>query len=463
MYATERTSQLKARIIACAYSKGSTMEVPLVSSLPLGSVGSIGPLLDRAPAAEIAPALALLPPSLTTVDLSPLGRFLSAAALFQKKMLELQVSGTTVTESQAQELSEILASSSTLVVAFNQLQTASIDSADVDAGSLDQQSLPTLFAQQFAARTEADGGDADTALASLASIGLSFTGGPDAGDSLRADLPLLQVALEVDPATTTGLLRRAGEAFGALVQADPGVQDAPALAQAAPVTAPANASLPSSDDLLLQEIINERVAAGAPPFIPVDDQEAQLEDMALAANQAGAATANRTLAEQTLGDRAATLESNEGSQEDRFAMSQLIEEQDRLKQASIDVQARMDEQQRQQAIRSAQQLAMDGTLEPMATASATPSLPRTGQTVAQEAPMRSPAPTAGLRDQALQAARDPAIAAAIAAYSLNTGAFAALNARQELAAQRPKAVPAVSGVSKVSGVASATEPKPGNP
>lgn len=461
MYATERTSQLQARIIACAYSKGSTMEVPLVSSLPLGSIGSIGPLLSRAPVAEIAPALAPLPPSLTTVDLSPLGRFLSATALFQKKILELQVSGTTVTESQAQELSDILASSSTLVVAFNQLQAASIDS--VDAGSLDQQSLPTLFAQQFAARTEADGGDADTALASLASIGLSFTAGPDAGDSLRADLPLLQVALEVDPSTTTGLLRRAGEAFGALVQADPGVQDAPALAQAAPVTAPAYASLPSSDDLFLQEIINERVVAGAPPSIPVDDQEAQAEDKALAANQAGAATANRALAEQALADRAATLASNERSQEDRFAMSQLVEEQDRLKQASIDVQARMDEQQRQQAIRSAQQLAMDGTPEPMATAGATPVMRRAAQTVEQEAPMRSPAPTQGLRDQALQAARDPAIAAAIAAYSLNTGAFAALNARQELAAQRPKAVPAVSGVSKVSGVASATEPKPGNP
>ena len=63
-------------------------------------------------------------------------------------------------------------------------------------------------------------------------------------------------------------------------------------------------------------------------------------------------------------------------------------------------------------------------------------------------PLPAPAPL----DRAQQAARDPSIAAAIAAYSLSTGPFAALNARQEIAAPRAKIVPAVSSVAKVAAI-----------
>lgn len=561
------------------------MDIPLVSSLPPGSIGSIGPLTNRAPAAAIAPALSPLPPSLTTVDLSPLGRFLSAASLFQKKMLELQVSASTITESQAREFGDILASSATLAVAFNELQANDIGGTDVDAGSLDQQSLATLFAQQLAARTAADGGDAATALASLASIGLSFGPGPlGAGENLTVDLPLLQVALEVDPATTGALLSRAGAAFGALVQADVQAadlsaeppQETPAPAAPASAPAPGAAGAPSRDDVFLQELISENseasrpaapataqagivlpseaaasaaalqaqqafvrasesrtAPAAAPANSGADVQEqvnlssnaapaesnlpaeqaladraialasnertqsasederaalsdaidtrdrqnltnarntaaAQAEDTALASNQAAAANANRLLAEQALSERAATLAANERSlrenQEERFALREAVEGQDRLTQANLTAQDRIDEQRRLQDVRTAQQLGADDTPAALTTAAATSAtIARSAQQTEDAARALAQPPQPGLRDQALQAARDPAIAAAIAAYSLNTGAFAALNARQELAAPRTKSVPAVSGVSKVSAVDSATEPKAGTP
>lgn len=561
------------------------MDIPLVSSLPLGSIGSIGPLINRAPAAAIAPALSPLPPSLTTVDLSPLGRFLSAASLFQKKMLELQVAASTITESQAREFGDILASSATLAVAFNELQANDIGGTDVDGGSLDQQSLATLFAQQLAARTAADGGDAATALASLASIGLSFGPGPlGAGENLTVDLPLLQVALEVDPATTGALLSRAGAAFGALVQADVQAadlsaeppQETPAPAAPASAPAPGAAGAPSRDDVFLQELItgnseasrpaapataqagivlpNEAAASAAalqaqeafvrasesrtaPVAVPansgagvqeqvnissnaapaenklpaeqaladraialasnertqsasederaalsdaIDTRDrqnlanarntaaAQAEDNALASNQAAAANANRILAEQALSERAAALAANERSlranQQERFALREAVEGQDRLTQANLTAQDRIDEQRRLQDVRTAQQRAADDTPAALTTAAAiSATIARNAQQTEEVARARAQPPQPGLRDQALQAARDPAIAAAIAAYSLNTGAFAALNVRQELAAPRTKSVPAVSGVSKVSAVDSATEPKAGTP
>ncbi len=439
------------------------MDIPLVSALPLGSISSLGPLANRAPVAEVAPALVPLAPSLTTVDLSPLGQFLSASSLFQKKLLELQVSATTVSEAQAREFSELLASSSTLAVAFNALETTDIGGTDVDAGSLEQQSLASLFAQQFEARTEAAGGDAQTALASLASIGLFFTPSPVSAASLQVDLPLLQVALEVDPATTTALLGRAAESFGALVPANVGVAALIAEpAQGEPLV-PAGVEVPT--------LLAQPPAQAAPERVDTSERQdlanagnvvaAQLDDKALAANQAGAAAASRAAAEQSLAERAAMLAENEGRQEDRFAMSERVEEQNRLKQASIDVQARIDEEQRQQALRSAQQLVAGSTPPLETTAIGAPFTPPAAQALEQEMPLPAPTPQPGLREQALQAARDPAIAAAIAAYSLNTGAFGALNARQELAAQRPKVVPAVSAVDKVTAVTSATEPKAG--
>ena len=61
-------------------------------------------------------------------------------------------------------------------------------------------------------------------------------------------------------------------------------------------------------------------------------------------------------------------------------------------------------------------------------------------------------PQQQLVNNAQQIARDPAVLAAIAAYNLNAGPFAALNGRPEIAAQRPKVIPAVDSVTSVAAI-----------
>jgi hypothetical protein len=581
------------------------MDIPAISSNMLGSLLPVAPLTgSRTTLAEpVTPGVAVAP-SLTTVDLSPLGRFLSAASLLQKKTLELQVAGTTVSESQAREYSELIASTATLAVSFNQLQASAIDSTDVDTDAGARQSLADLFAQQFAALTLADGGDPDTALASLASIGLSFGDNPllASGAGLNVNVPLLEVALEVDPATTTALLSRAGRAFGAVAQANVQVSDliadpqpsatatasaAPPAAglpplQAAPPAAPTVAGAQSPDDLFLQELLTQGAdqpataaapglanaassfAAPAPlaapqasgnpqpaaaiqaqdafvratqsrtsgPLAP-PDSDAAVQELVNASSSAAPADESR-LAEQALAERAIALAQNDKTQSaresEREAALDDLEARDRqelidagkaisersaqdasqpavsashtqaeqaLAQRAADladserlqrigdderralqalegkvarndagnrlVEQRRDEQERLQREMTAQQL-----LEANGPASVrTPAPADTATVELMPAPAMAAAQPGAValspQERALQAARDPAMLAAIAAYSLNTGAFAALNARQEAAAQRVKPVPAVSGVSRVGAVESATESKTGRP
>ena len=63
-------------------------------------------------------------------------------------------------------------------------------------------------------------------------------------------------------------------------------------------------------------------------------------------------------------------------------------------------------------------------------------------------PQRLPQPLLN----AQQLARDPAIAAAIAAYNLSAGPFAALNGRPDPAATRPKVIAPVEAVTKVAAI-----------
>ena len=84
---------------------------------------------------------------------------------------------------------------------------------------------------------------------------------------------------------------------------------------------------------------------------------------------------------------------------------------------------------------------------------------RVAATLSQPMPPADNAPAVVLQqllplpvNNAQQLARDPAIAAAIAAYNLNAGPFAALNGRPEIAAQRPKLIPAVHSVTSVEAI-----------
>jgi hypothetical protein len=416
------------------------MDIPLVSPFPLVGVGS---------ATAVAPAQALtnddaaiaaaLAPSLTTVDLSPLGLFLSATSLFQKKMLELQILASNIVESQAQESSDIAASTTTLALAFNALQASGIEGTGVNADTLEQQSLAALFARQFGAQTVPAGESDASPLGGLASIGLIFS----ADDQLTVDLPALQRALDSDPVTTTALLTRAATAFGALVAAGVAAGDLVTDPQAlAPAVLPETAT------------DNRTVTAAA--------QENTSDSDLLASNQAASASVARPLAERDLADRAAALAANNRTQsaneDERADLADAIEAQDRLKAEQLKVEIKAEQQRRQQRNIAAQNVIADTAPVSASTTVAANAAPRSAP------PAESPHVVEGgvvvpVNNNALQAARDPAIAAAIAAYSLNTGPFAALNARQELTATKIKAIPTVSSVAKVAAIETDTAAK----
>lgn len=515
------------------------MDIPQLSSVALAGIAgttAIAPL--SAPATDDSIIVAPAPPSLTTVDLSPLGRFLSATSLFQKKLVALQAASTSVPDSGTTTSGEVAAATTAFAVAFNEFQAGSLGATDAGTGG--GESLAGLFARQFGAETSAAGSDPDSALASLASIGVRFNADPTADPDARltVDLPVLQVALEVDPATTTALLERAGAAFGALVQAEvqpaglsagaqaavptalpdqtapapPATPDARAPATSAALAAANDQAAPTLADNALnatgsaadlpaarstattqaqdaftqaraaapntsadvQQLVNTGTGA-ASPGVPVPqaipatppataapagtlDADADAE----VARQSAQTPVTRPAAQKELAERAVELAESKRSQsayeQERAQLAERIEvlDRQRLEQQQVDARAAQLERQRDDG--AARGIAAAET-QPASTVTLRAVPAHTVQpetTVAEQArPLTAPLASAQ------PSARDPAVAAAIAAYSLNTGPFAALNARQELAAQRVKTVPAVSGVARVAPVETQTAPKGG--
>jgi hypothetical protein len=522
------------------------MDIPLVNTAPASAPRTVAPVSAPtvAATAQAQTVAALL--AQTTVDLSPMGRFLSAIALFQKRLIELQASQAAAQAASEQDVAALVSSAVALAESANTLQTSAITETS------DDQSLATLFGQQFDAQTGIPG-DSD----SLAAIGLSFT---DDG-VLDVDTDVLRAALADDPAAATDLLTRAGAAFAALAGINPGAgadisallddeasvfdlpgQSAPAPFEELPQFAdPAPA--PGSDDAFLQELLAETprpalaldqapppafseaaatfaaqraadtplsanqteaaapnlaapatqelpaspaaVAAGAQPDIPRTSavagqpaapagaaQPAQVQAQA-APSPAGptraALDATRDANLRFADTIAAERDANVRIVGARTAQAATPPAQDddaqTLEKAAL-VRATEQASERQRLGANVEQTRLDRArdarqLTALQLDDAAPLRERLAAAVPQSAPASDVAPQPGVpqpqpQQQAfnntLQLARDPSIAAAIAAYNLNTGPFAALNGRPELAAIRPKVVPAVDNVTKVAAI-----------
>lgn len=242
------------------------MAISPISSTGAGSVGAVNPLANpRSLAVEQAQNLSFLGVPPTTVDLSTLGRFLSLASLFQKRTLALQASlDTQSTPDDA--VGDIAAVATALAGVFNELQTSPVDSTGLPSSTLGQQSLASQFLQQF-------GGDPEDAQASLASIGISFElENFTAPAGLLVDETVLRSAFDQDPAATTALLERTGDAFigliGTQVQAQAANTDlfADDTESTLPIT-----TLPSPVPVDLS----------AAPFVPVVDAPAERDSAPL--------------------------------------------------------------------------------------------------------------------------------------------------------------------------------------
>ena len=510
------------------------MDIPLVGTAPARAPAAIAPVMATQVSATAQAQAAAAVLAQTTVDLSPLGRFLSAVTLFQKRLVELQANPAAVA-AQADSDDAFAAVASSVVAlseGANALQTSLIN------GTSDDQSLATLFNQQFAAQTDSvDEGDSD----SLAAIGLTFTPGLGGEDVLEVDSTVLQAAFAADPQGTAALLARTAAAFGALsgVAADAGAEpsvlfanesNAPGTGAPAPASAPglpalADAPAPiSSDGALLQELLAETprpalaLSQAPPPAVAeasatfaaeraaealVQPASARSPDNATAAllpplrNAAPAVAANLTSAqqadEQAAAAQAARLlanQSNASRIEARGADNRMVDkvatERDANERIAGAVAANRVAQASEletQNINAAavsraggvaieqRRLDDDGITSrlerPLAARVPTPAgadatmllRDRVAATLSQPMPPADNAPAVVLQqlqplpvNNAQQLARDPAIAAAIAAYNLNAGPFAALNGRPEIAAQRPKLIPAVHSVTSVEAI-----------
>ncbi len=474
------------------------MDIPLVSSQPLAGTSGINAVtaIDTL-AIEQALGASPLTESPTTVDLSPLGRFLSAASLFQKKILALQTAA--VQAGGVPDPDAVAAAALTLADAFTQLQANGIDSS---SGATDQ-SFASLFSQQFGAQTVPADGSAPATPAtpeSLAAIGLNLVPAatPDQTATFSVDQPVLQAALNDSPTATTALLSQAAQAFATLAGVVPdaappaaaAVPAQPAAPQAVAAPAPSVAGVPNHDDIVLQQLlsdsaprpaavqdVNTAPALSAPDEVfvseaqfltlPPDSAAVTAGDAAvapvngavlaapasatLAIDPAIASVVNQALAAQALAARTASIAADDQAQDLRVQGRAAIDAQ----AAARADQLRTDDlaQQRRPApgFAAAPPDLSAPLLAPLALDSAGAPQPAAPVAVADDviAPV-APAPLQP--DRAQQIARDPSIAAAIAAYNLNTGPFAALNGRPELAAPPVRTVPPVSTVAKVAAI-----------
>ncbi len=281
------------------------MNISPVTTAPTGApliITPLGTAAVAAPTPTLAPAQLVAP---TTVDLSPLGRFLSALTMFQKRLLDLQGNPSAlVLERESEEvLAAVTGAAAALAEGANALQASSLN------GTSDDQSLATLFERQFDAQTGADGDSAN-----LAGIGLSFTAasGLGDGDPFSVDAAALQAAFISDPAATALLLGRTGAAFGALTGVTFGADPAALFADDAPASQfpldtlpfespndstaatgqqplPAFADAPAplaSDDAFLQELLAETPRQALPQAPPAALTEANASFAAQQAAQA---------------------------------------------------------------------------------------------------------------------------------------------------------------------------------
>jgi hypothetical protein len=534
------------------------MNIPLVNTAPAPAASVITPLaptqVQYAIAAQSVAALI----AQTTVDLSPLGKFLSAVTLFQRRMLELQANPAAVAESE-EALAALTSSVTALTDSANALQASLI------TGTSDDQSLATLFDQQFDAQS-ATPGDSDR----LAAIGLTVSSDGLAEEGAFAvDPEVLQAALLNDPAGTTALLTRAAAAFGTLAgavpeaTADPSIlfaddpvandplaltptataqnfpdinatpepvtsdsaffqellaetpKPALALTQAPPpAVAEANATFaaqrladtaqPLAQPALPPAASNEAADTRTPPGLgqlppaaapapattaaadnpasrPDDNREAALanqrseaaqtlaaQDAARAANariadnltaerEAGARLADTIAAERDANERIGATMSAERAAQAALQEERQAGQAERARLAAQDVEAsrlaRERDELRLDRARTAEDLAdndealPDARREPAVTTLVQPMPPADPPLAAVTAPAVPPP-----ANNAQQLARDPATLAAIAAYNLSAGPFAALAGRRELAAPRADTVPAVDTVRKVAAI-----------
>ncbi|NHZ80250.1 hypothetical protein F2P44_13345 [Massilia sp. CCM 8695] len=239
--------------------------------------------------------------------------------------------------------------------------------------------------------------------------------------------------------------------------------------QPAVLTTPAEARQPAA--LATPAATAAPTATAAPPVAVAPSTEDRLQPAAIATTQATSTVSEpdttagnpvsvaqqaRVLAQQLQAEREAARELDEkiagASDAVRAALADDIARRDAVRVDQLNVERAMAQRRADQLEQAgARPVVPDQLVRPEAAArTATTVQSTTGvrnteqdqDITLRQAPLPAP-------DQAQQAARDPAIATAIAAYNVNTGPFAAQNGRPDMQPPKPKPVAPVAAVTKV--------------
>ncbi|MCK9200783.1 MAG: flagellar filament capping protein FliD [Gallionella sp.] len=158
--------------------------------------------------------------SSTVVELSGLGRALSAATQFQEHLLALKPGSATSGGGTnfGTDFASLAAEVQSFVDAFNGLQDTIADVGETNTLSGGNVSFAQGLSQSLDAQAQSDYANGSSALTNLSQLGITFQPAtlPGGGGSLSIDLSELQSAFDTDAAGAFSLLSEAANAFGEL-------------------------------------------------------------------------------------------------------------------------------------------------------------------------------------------------------------------------------------------------------
>lgn len=192
----------------------------------IGALGGVVPSTALLKAELSLSSGGLFDNSSTVVELSGLGRLLSAATLFQEHLQALKP-GTATSGGGTNfgtDFASLAAEVQSFVDAFNGLQDtiANVGSPNILPGGGDFLGGGNMFAQGLSqaldTQAQADYANGTSTLTKLSQLGIAFQPAtlPGGGGRLSIDLSALQSAFNTDAAGAFSLLSKAADAFGNL-------------------------------------------------------------------------------------------------------------------------------------------------------------------------------------------------------------------------------------------------------
>ncbi len=248
----------------------------------LAALSSVAGLRPTAPTGELQQAASLggLDSGPTTVDLSPLGQFLSRITVAQKRFSELQAETTSGPDTDDEAaFARLAAASQNVLDAVNSLQSADLAGDQIRLDALQASSLAERFSQLFGEAPDLTGADQPAAAeqGTLGRVGFNFLSSALAGNvgDVHIDQPTLRAAFQTDRAGTLTILEDAANQLGQI-----GTQFAPDASRIALATEQGALATDPNRSIVQEQIASaeERAVLGQNPTALSTRQDALTTD-----------------------------------------------------------------------------------------------------------------------------------------------------------------------------------------